>query len=119
MAERRANSVAHAHARCLHDGVGRVLAVPHERLVVARRLEGVRPVPARAAVVAEAAQVAAEEGTLLDTARAAQGVFQIRVDLDLKGKKQNLNFPEEQTRGRSTLEELHENRKIFSQLWDF
>ena len=44
----------------------------------------VDPLPTDAAVIAETVEVTAEEQTLLKVARLAQGVLEIRVNLDLK-----------------------------------
>ncbi len=59
-------------------------AVAHQRFVVACGLKCVGPLPAGAAVVPEACQVSAEEGSLLQGAHVARRVLQVRVNLDLK-----------------------------------
>jgi len=68
--------------------------VPHEGLVVSDELHGVVELPAVAAVVLEAGQVPAEVGALLQQTAGAQGVFQVRIHLNLLGELQRLDLNE-------------------------
>lgn len=84
-----------AQARLGLKVVGLGLGVAHEGLVVADLCEGMLPEPAGTAEVLEAGRLSAEEGSGLGVAQGAQGVLQVRVDLDLDnrgGKEWSLYF---------------------------
>lgn len=57
--------------------------ITHERLVVACVVHGVVPLPARATVVTEAAQVTTEEWSNTLVTACTHRLFQVRIDLDL------------------------------------
>lgn len=77
----RRRGVPHEAAAAVHEAA---LAVAHEGLVVPGVLAHMVGLPAAAAEVVEAGDVAAEVGALPQAARGAQGVFEVRIHLNLK-----------------------------------
>jgi len=66
--------------------------IPHERFVVSDHLQRVLELPAVATVIFEARQIPAEIRSLLQEAVAAEGIFQVRVNLNLFGEFQGLDL---------------------------
>lgn len=69
------------------DTAARSTPVAHQRLVVDGTLHRVIPLPTRLAVITEAGEITTEVRARLQVARGALGIFQVGINLDLKGRQ--------------------------------
>lgn len=80
--------------RSRSSDVSGTLVVAHQWTVMLVQIRVVLPLPARAAEILEAVEIATEVGSLLDAAASAERVLQVRIHLHLLGELGRLDLNE-------------------------